>query len=302
VDAAGAEVCLERAPEDEHWCGQGHPGQTSYTAESGAAVAARHGVSWSYREGSGWGFCNGATLGKCLAGCVEMGSCAELSFSAAHGCCFPATEPCAGEKRPSDNKYVSVECVAALNGEVPCALISGRVQKQEYKAATGFEGNCIEITEDVTSIGEQAFEDAHIDVAAIPASVTEIGKQAFKALNDQQGEALFVWGCDPCTGAWPILESGVSEGDDWLQDTVASHQFSCALLPSACNQQLGMWGRQPFGWRSSSPSNHSYDSGLTSKRRPTLANMSSSDMAPMWSPSSLVSAVTSAVLARRRGG
>ena len=101
--------CFNDAPPGSHWCGVTHPGQQSYDANSGAAIASTAGGNWRQNPNFGWHFC-GLTEEECKDACLEMGSCAELLIVAANGCCFPARSVCDGNKRPNDEKLVVGAC------------------------------------------------------------------------------------------------------------------------------------------------------------------------------------------------
>jgi hypothetical protein len=238
----------------DDWCGLNHPGQTSYNENSGAAFAELFGGSWAHDRNNGWRFC-GLTKGECMAACRGMGECEELNF-AWNGCCFPATRTCAGSARSNDIKLHKVDCVqgdgVAAGGqpamEPSCETIQGDVGEQQYKD-TDFSGACVSLADGVTSIGKQGFEQARFDSIEIPHSVTSIGKQAFKQVNFGESDAVFIWKCDPATGTWPILSNQIDLGQQYLEDTSAVFEYSCAIdINSIVVGSESKWSR-PFALR-----------------------------------------------------
>jgi len=219
-----ATTCWRETSEDDSWCGLDHPGQAEYDEYSGAAFVELFGGNWRLDTSHGWRYC-GLTAGECIAACLGMADrCAELDF-ASNGCCFPATRTCSGNKRTKDRKFHRTDCTQA---EATCESIEDNPGEQEYKGSS-FRGSCAALADGVTSIGEQAFEQANFNYISIPPSVTSISKQAFKQINEGESEALFSWPCNPSSGSIPILEGVVATGDDWLQDTAAVYEISCSI-------------------------------------------------------------------------
>merc|ERR1712137_472541 len=142
-----------------------------------------------------------------------MGNCAELHI-ASNGCCFPASSTCSGTRRMQDKKYVVDECHPSASNIEDCTEVSSNVGKQQYYE-TRFSGGCVTLTEDVEEIAEGGFEYSIINFIRIPHTLKTIGKQAFKAINDQQGRSGMsaIWLCDPSSGAFPSLESYFTVGE-----------------------------------------------------------------------------------------
>lgn len=120
-------------------------------------------------------------------------------------------------------QILAVATLASM-ADAQCVTVSSNPGKQDYKQQTML---CVKLTEDVTEIGEQAFEQANFLYIEMPSTVTKIGKQAFKQLNQQSFPVVFNWRCDPDTNEWPRREGEVDLGEQWLEDTMAVHKYSC---------------------------------------------------------------------------
>jgi len=217
-----------RVADDGGWCSE-HPGQVGYDESSGSELAAVYGGDWAL-DAAGWRYC-GLTLGECMAACTAMDDgCAEL-YVAPEGCCYPAVATCEGSARLqfasipaiANVKYYQVDC---FQDDGACQLVEDDVSKQEYKQVE-FSGGCATLATGVSEIGEQGFEQAEFDSIKLPHTVGAIGEQAFKQINKGDREAVFVWQCDPLTGTWPIIEDTISLGEGYLEDTLATFEFSC---------------------------------------------------------------------------
>jgi len=165
-----------------------------------------------------------------------MGDCAELSVTP-NGCCFPATETCEGQQRPGDTKYSVEQCHPSEVG--PCSVIEENVGKQDFSSAQ-FEGDCVQLENGVSRIGEGGFEYAHMDSIVIPSTVLSIGKQSFKSINEGQSGLVVIWSCDANSGTWPRLDNGIQFGQDWDEYTTITHKYSCVLSGNPSFQQNKM--------------------------------------------------------------
>jgi len=226
--------CWREASNGDHWCGVTHPGQEDYDEGSGAYYAALYGGTWGYDASHGWRFCQ-LSIGECMAACLAMDEeCAEVNL-APNGCCFIAKEPCQGSKRTGDLKLKHADCYTPPSSGGACEVIAGNVGQQQFKGRSDFSGDCVRFSDDTSTVGQQAFEDAQPSLITIPPTVTSLGDQAFKNINKELPDAdkrlVVSYECATDTLSWPILTGDVDVGQDCYQDTTVTTEYTCPVGP-----------------------------------------------------------------------